>query len=513
MLNDDVPAPPSASPPSRDISRVARRFPTRRRPLALVRSVLARCLPRPRARCDRASSGAAPICCRRRQGMIDSSRRFRRNSSARVPIAARPVERLRHPIRSANDGSTPSNFAREPPGGISKRTRAAPSRALVSSARAARTVVARPSRFHEPRRSTRAAPPRPPGSRARARRRRRRRRREERARASRAAPRSSRRRRGEMSHAAIGAGVLRAPRACRRRSERSKSTRASRAKSSSKTAIVAPTRAAIAEPETTRPPSPRARAVRKRVVVLGSGMGRESRSSSPSARPRRTTSSSCRRANYFLYTPLLPGAATGAVEERSIVEPIRRPIAEKGYKYFEAACVWASTRRRKTITCRAADATFDATVPFSDLATRTEANRDGAARGTRSTWSTTTSSPAVGAVPETTFGCEGRRGELPSLLQRDRGRVEVPQGSQRAVRARDAAGTCRRRGSREILTFVVIGAGPTGVELAARAVRHGARPTDFCSSLRGFSFFPFPLSLFSLPFPSSRPGPTPDRAF
>ena len=40
--------------------------------------------------------------------------------------------------------------------------------------------------------------------------------------------------------------------------------------------------------------------------------------------------------NYFLYTPLLPGVATGAIETRSIVESIRRPIAEKGFKYYEA---------------------------------------------------------------------------------------------------------------------------------------------------------------------------------
>ena len=33
--------------------------------------------------------------------------------------------------------------------------------------------------------------------------------------------------------------------------------------------------------------------------------------------------------NYFLYTPLLPAVCTGTVEERSIVEPIRRIMAGK----------------------------------------------------------------------------------------------------------------------------------------------------------------------------------------
>ena len=50
--------------------------------------------------------------------------------------------------------------------------------------------------------------------------------------------------------------------------------------------------------------------------------------------------------NYFLYTPLLPGVATGAIETRSIVESIRRPIAEKGFKYYEAAAT-AWTRREE----------------------------------------------------------------------------------------------------------------------------------------------------------------------
>ena len=33
--------------------------------------------------------------------------------------------------------------------------------------------------------------------------------------------------------------------------------------------------------------------------------------------------------NYFLYTPLLPAVATGTMEERSIVEPVRNLIVGK----------------------------------------------------------------------------------------------------------------------------------------------------------------------------------------
>ena len=50
--------------------------------------------------------------------------------------------------------------------------------------------------------------------------------------------------------------------------------------------------------------------------------------------------------NYFLYTPLLPGVATGAIETRSIVESIRRPIAEKGFKYYEAAATGVDAQKK-----------------------------------------------------------------------------------------------------------------------------------------------------------------------
>jgi NADH:ubiquinone reductase (non-electrogenic) len=33
--------------------------------------------------------------------------------------------------------------------------------------------------------------------------------------------------------------------------------------------------------------------------------------------------------NYFLYTPLLPAVAAGAMEERSIVEPVRNLMHNK----------------------------------------------------------------------------------------------------------------------------------------------------------------------------------------
>lgn len=41
--------------------------------------------------------------------------------------------------------------------------------------------------------------------------------------------------------------------------------------------------------------------------------------------------------NYFLYTPLLPAVATGTIEERSIVEPVRKVLGRKG-NFVESVC-------------------------------------------------------------------------------------------------------------------------------------------------------------------------------
>ncbi len=46
--------------------------------------------------------------------------------------------------------------------------------------------------------------------------------------------------------------------------------------------------------------------------------------------------------NYFLYTPLLPSSATGAVEPRSIVDPVRRHISDRVSACL--GCCWNCTR-------------------------------------------------------------------------------------------------------------------------------------------------------------------------
>ncbi|KAI8112128.1 hypothetical protein M9434_003452 [Picochlorum sp. BPE23] len=50
--------------------------------------------------------------------------------------------------------------------------------------------------------------------------------------------------------------------------------------------------------------------------------------------------------NYFLYTPLLPSTITGLVEERSIVEPMRNLVKEKGTFVEAPGCDWLAMTTR-----------------------------------------------------------------------------------------------------------------------------------------------------------------------
>ena len=82
--------------------------------------------------------------------------------------------------------------------------------------------------------------------------------------------------------------------------------------------------AATASAESSPAFSPPPATGRPRVVVVGSGWGAIS---FLKALPRdvadRVDVTIISPRNYFLYTPLLPAVATGTVEERSIVEPVR----------------------------------------------------------------------------------------------------------------------------------------------------------------------------------------------
>ncbi|KAJ1487519.1 hypothetical protein T484DRAFT_1786417 [Baffinella frigidus] len=91
-----------------------------------------------------------------------------------------------------------------------------------------------------------------------------------------------------------------------------------------------------------------ARSGRKKLVVLGSGWGAHALLKTLDANKYDVQIVSPR--NYFVFTPMLAGAATGTVELRSITESIRS--ANVGADYLEATAMEIDPER-KTISCEA----------------------------------------------------------------------------------------------------------------------------------------------------------------
>ncbi|CAL8468285.1 g7825 [Coccomyxa elongata] len=178
-----------------------------------------------------------------------------------------------------------------------------------------------------------------------------------------------------------------------------------------------------------------------RVVVLGSGWGAMSFIKSLSRRDSENmevTIVSLR--NYFLYTPLLPACATGTVEERSIVEPVRKVLGTKGV-FFEAVCHEIDPVEKTIKACFPADAEEGCfKVPYDTLVL------------------------AVGSV-NNTFGIKGVAEHTFFFKSIDDAHNLRRKVSECFERASLPASTQEER--ERLLSFVIVGGGPTGVEVAA----------------------------------------------
>ena len=53
--------------------------------------------------------------------------------------------------------------------------------------------------------------------------------------------------------------------------------------------------------------------------------------------------------NYFLYSPLLPSASVGTVEQRSIVEPVRKMLGSKVGSLFLSSAHSPDLQRRTSL--------------------------------------------------------------------------------------------------------------------------------------------------------------------
>jgi len=191
----------------------------------------------------------------------------------------------------------------------------------------------------------------------------------------------------------------------------------------------------------TRPPPP-PKGERERVVVLGTGWGAYSFLKSIDAAEKYDVVVISPR-NYFLFTPMLAGAAVGTVEYRSITEPIRR--VNEDADYLEATVTEIDPERKvvtaQSVVCEGMSCDIeDFELSYDKLVV------------------------SVGATTNT-FGIKGVKENCAFLKQ-----IED------AARLRSAIGNVFERANipsltdeqrRQALTFVVIGAGPTGVEFTS----------------------------------------------
>ncbi len=141
--------------------------------------------------------------------------------------------------------------------------------------------------------------------------------------------------------------------------------------------------------------------------------------------------------NYFLFTPLLPSAATGTVEFRSILEPARRRL--RGVRVVEGFAETVDWQERR-VSCLGAVSGERFSVPYDHLVIAV-----GAAIADYGL-------PGVAEHAVKLASVEGARAVRRGILEQF-ARAEIPGLTEEQIRQR--------------LTFVVCGGGPTGVEAAA----------------------------------------------
>eukprot|EP01026_Neomeris_dumetosa_P041563 TRINITY_DN3446_c0_g1_i2.p1 TRINITY_DN3446_c0_g1~~TRINITY_DN3446_c0_g1_i2.p1 ORF type:complete len:611 (-),score=102.29 TRINITY_DN3446_c0_g1_i2:138-1970(-) len=182
---------------------------------------------------------------------------------------------------------------------------------------------------------------------------------------------------------------------------------------------------------------------KERVVILGSGWGAASfLKALPESASKTYEFIVVSPRNYFLYTPLLPAVATGTMEERSIVEPIRNLVLGKG-KYFEAVAQQIDVESKTIVACFPKDAGFPEAcfkVQYDQLIV------------------------AVGSV-NNTFGIQGVDKYcyyFKTVEDANKLRLRISECFERA-----ALPFATSEEKAKLLSFVIVGGGPTGVEVAA----------------------------------------------
>eukprot|EP00188_Purpureofilum_apyrenoidigerum_P000878 Plantae.Rhodophyta-Purpureofilum_apyrenoidigerum.ctg14397.p1 GENE.Plantae.Rhodophyta-Purpureofilum_apyrenoidigerum.ctg14397~~Plantae.Rhodophyta-Purpureofilum_apyrenoidigerum.ctg14397.p1 ORF type:complete len:609 (+),score=118.15 Plantae.Rhodophyta-Purpureofilum_apyrenoidigerum.ctg14397:142-1968(+) len=206
---------------------------------------------------------------------------------------------------------------------------------------------------------------------------------------------------------------------------------------------------------------------KQKLVVLGSGWA--SVALMRRVDPKLYDVSCVSPRNYFLMTPLLPSVSVGTVETRTVCEPVR-PLLGNSVNFLEAECVDIDPKNKKII-CQSAPTGAGAESQFSQ---RDAADNSHGSSSRRVQDGARTRPPfevdydilvvAVGAENQTfnTPGVEKHAHFLKELPDARRIRAAISDCFESA-----ALPSQDEREKQRLLTFVVVGGGPTGVEFAA----------------------------------------------
>eukprot|EP00403_Amphidinium_massartii_P029586 CAMPEP_0178405116 /NCGR_PEP_ID=MMETSP0689_2-20121128/18235_1 /TAXON_ID=160604 /ORGANISM="Amphidinium massartii, Strain CS-259" /LENGTH=453 /DNA_ID=CAMNT_0020026125 /DNA_START=65 /DNA_END=1426 /DNA_ORIENTATION=- len=149
--------------------------------------------------------------------------------------------------------------------------------------------------------------------------------------------------------------------------------------------------------------------------------------------------------NHLLFTPMLASSAVGTVNQRSICQPVRPEVAHKGARYFESR-VSRIDKENKQVFCKAANGN-EFSLPYDKLIV------------------------GVGCQPND-FGIPGVKEHALFMKETDdagRFKEHVLQKLEEAsylLLQNTKLSVETEEKIRKALTFVIIGGGPTGVELA-----------------------------------------------
>ena len=186
----------------------------------------------------------------------------------------------------------------------------------------------------------------------------------------------------------------------------------------------------------------------KKVVIIGGGFGGAytARYLEPLARSGEVEVTLVNRTNYFLFTPLLHEVATGALTPMSVTEPIREVLRGSPIRFIEAEVKKIDSAKREIflqeIKNSQSSTLAEVTLPYDYLVVSSGAD---------------TNFYNVKGAKEHSLTLKG----LTSALDI---RSRIVQTCEQALQATD-------KQTREILlSFVIVGGGPTGVELAAEMV-------------------------------------------